>query len=94
MRGEQLPSKNIYSMSFQKNPSTGGQITKGTIAVWEDDYKLIHYLEDNKSLLFHLKRDPDELKNLFDENPNIGQHLLALIKDNLQKANERIAKGE
>jgi len=94
MRGEQLPSKNIYSMSFQKNPSTGGQITKGTIAVWEDDYKLIYYLEDNKSLLFNLKKDPDELKNLFDEKHEVGQHLLAMIKDNLKKANERKGKGE
>jgi arylsulfatase A-like enzyme len=94
MRGEQLPSKYVYSMSFQKNPSTGGQITKGTIAVWEDDYKLIYYLDENKSLLFNLKDDPGELKNLFNEKKDIGQQLLSLIQNNLKKANERISKGD
>lgn len=94
LRGNGLPSKHIYSMNFQKNPSQGVQITKGTIAVWEDDYKLIHYLEDNKSLLFNLKNDPGELNNLFDEEKEISQRLLALINDNLRKANERTGKEE
>jgi arylsulfatase A-like enzyme len=89
LRGQEIPSKHIYSMSFQKNPSTGEKIHKGTIAVWEDNYKLIHYLEDDKSLLFNLEQDPDELNNLFDEKPEIGQHLLSLIQDNLEKANRQ-----
>jgi len=94
MRGEELPARHVYSMSFQKNPSTGDGITKGTVAVWEDDFKLIHYLEDDKSLLFNLKRDSDELNNLFDEEREIGQHLRTLILDNLIKANERISIEE
>lgn len=94
MRGEQLPSKYVYSMSFQKNPSTSDGITKGTVAVWEGDYKVIHYLEDNKSLLFNLREDPDELNDLFDKKSEIARHLLPLIKDNLKKVNERIGEGE
>ncbi len=81
-------------MNFEKNLSRGHQITKGTIAVWEGDYKMIHYLEENKSLLFNLKRDPDELNNLFDEKKEIAQRLLVLIQDNLKKANKRIDMGE
>jgi len=90
LHGKKLPSKPLFSMNFKRNPGQGHQITIGTIAVWEGDYKLIHYLDENKSLLFNLKDDPDELKNLFDEKPEIGQRLLALIKNNLKKANERI----
>jgi arylsulfatase A-like enzyme len=88
VRGEVLQDNHAYSMSFQKNPSIGTNISKGTIAIWEGNYKLIHYLEDNNSLLFNLEQDPDERKNLFDEKSEIGQHLLALIHDNLNKANK------
>lgn len=92
MRGEKLSVKPIFSMTFENNPGPGHQITKGTIAVWEGDYKLIYYLEEGKCLLFNLKEDPDELNNLFDKEPEVGQRLLALIKDNLKKANERISR--
>jgi arylsulfatase A-like enzyme len=91
MRGKRLSSRPVFSMALQKNPSRGHQITKGTIAVWEGDYKLIHYLEEKKSLLFNLKQDPGELNNLFDKEPEAGQRLLTLIQDNLKKANERIS---
>ncbi len=90
MKGEMLSPRPAFSMNFEKNPSRGHQITKGTIAVWEGDYKLIHYLEEKKSLLFNLKQDPDELNNLFDREAEVGQRLLALIQDNLKKANEKI----
>jgi arylsulfatase A-like enzyme len=93
MRGKEIQSKPVFSMSLEKNPSRGHQITKGTIAVWKDDYKLIHYLEKDKSLLFNLKKDPDEIVNLIEEEPEIGKHLLGLIQDNLEEANERIRTG-
>ncbi len=89
MKGNGLQPKPAFSMAIQKNPSRG-QITKGLIAVWEGDYKLLYYPEDGKTLLFNLKIDPGELNNLFDKEQVIGQQLLAYIKDNLEKANKRI----
>jgi len=94
MRGEELPARHVYSMSFQRNPSTGGDITKGTIAIWEDYYKLIYYIENSKSLLFDLKRDPHELNNLFNKENEIGQRLRTIIQINLNRANERSIIGE
>ncbi|HDH53762.1 MAG TPA: DUF4976 domain-containing protein, partial [Nitrospirae bacterium] len=82
------------SMNFQRNRSQRHPITKGTVAVWEGDYKLIHYLENKESLLFNLKKDPGELNNLFEKEPETGQPLLKLIQDNLEKANEKIRRGE
>lgn len=88
-------SRPVFSMQLIKNKFIGNEpISKGTFAVWEGEYKLIHYLEENKSLLFNLKEDPDELNNLFDRDPETGQRLLTLIQDNLKKANERIGRGE
>ena len=94
MQGKRLPLRHVFSMNFEKNPSLGHEIIRGTVAVWEDDYKLIHFLEEKESLLFNLKQDPDELNNLFDREPEVSQRLLTLIQKNLKEANERISKGE
>ncbi len=94
MKDKRLPLRHAFSMNFQKNRSHRHKITNGTVAVWEGDYKLIHYLKENKSLLFNLKEDPGELKNLFDKETEVGQRLLDLIQGNLKKTNEKISKGE
>ena len=90
LHGKKLPPNTSFAMNFWRNPRRE-LITRGTIAAWEGDYKLTHYLEKNKSLLFNLKDDPDELNNLFDKEPNRGLPLLDLIKTNLKKVNEAIS---
>jgi arylsulfatase A-like enzyme len=91
IRGKTIPSTLVFSMNFQDNPSRGHLITKGGIAVWNGDYKLIQCLGCNtKPLLFNLKEDPEELHNLIDEKPGTGQQLSTLIIENLRKANEKI----
>jgi uncharacterized sulfatase len=90
MRGEDLPARPAFSMSLESNFSRGQKISKGTIAVWQGDHKLIHYLDNDKSLLFNLKFDPHELDNLWDKKPEKGQHLLSLIRENLDKANRNL----
>lgn len=94
MNGERLPDMPAFSMNFEENPSRGHQITRGSIAVWEGDYKLIYYLGREESLLFNLKQDPDELTNLFNSNPETGQRLLSLINENLKIANEKIRNNK
>jgi len=90
MRGEKLPRQPAFSMNFEQNRSRGNKIINGSIAVWDGDYKLIHYLGRNESLLFNMKQDPDELDNLIGIEPETGDNLRNLIKANLGKANERI----
>jgi arylsulfatase A-like enzyme len=89
MHGEKLEVKPAFSMNFEKN-SSFDLISKGVISVWKGDHKLIHYLEEDKSLLFNLKQDPEEINNLIDREPEIAHHLLDLIETNLDMANERI----
>lgn len=90
LRGGKLPAQPAFSMTFEGNRSRGHQISKGSIAVWDGNYKLIHYLEKNESLLFNLNKDPEELDNLIDSKPEAGKYLLGLILDNLDNANKRI----
>jgi arylsulfatase A-like enzyme len=93
IRGENVPPKAAFSMNLESSRSVGHEITKGVVAVWKNDFKLIHYLEDGRSELYDLKDDPDERKNIFKERPGVGEELLGLILDNLEQANEKIRKS-
>ncbi len=90
MKGADIEQRPEFSMNLQTNPSRGRRITKGVIAVWDGDYKLIHNLEEKTSLLFNLKNDPGELENLVDREPEAARRLLSLIRDGLGKANDSI----
>jgi arylsulfatase A-like enzyme len=89
LRGDKLSPKPAFSMNFEENPSRGHRIIRGSIAVWEGDYKLIHYLQRNESLLFNIKKDPGEIENLIDREPEARQRLLDLIRTNLDSANQK-----
>ncbi len=45
MRGRKIPQRPAFSMNFEENRSRGHQISRGSVAVWEGDYKLMHYLK-------------------------------------------------
>jgi arylsulfatase A-like enzyme len=80
----------VYSMQLIRNRAFGNPLEKGTIAVWEENYKLIHYLENKKSLLFDLRDDPYETNDISREKAETVQKLMTLINDNLSSANARI----
>ncbi len=90
LRDKELPEKTAIAVSLYENSPAEPITTKGTVAVWEGDHKLVHYLDNKKTLLFNLKEDPDELNNLFNKKPVIGQRLLAFIKNNLKETNKKI----
>ena len=94
IRGKELQHRPVFSMNLESQMSRNHQITGGTIAVWENDYKLIHYLDENRSLLFNLKQDPNELENIVNKEPEVGKRLQAMIQENLRNANKKIMKAE
>ena len=94
LKGAGMQQRPIFSMQLIENRSFGHPITKGTIAIWEGDYKLIHYLAEDKSLLFNLKANPDETQNTIKEEPEIAERLKKLIDDNLSNANKRITQSK
>ena len=89
MRGKGLPSKAAISVNLYGN-SPSEPITKGVIAVWQGDYKLIHYLENEKTILYNIKKDPNRLNDLFHMESEVGQRLLTFIKNNLDEVNKKI----
>lgn len=95
LEGKGIESLPIFSMQLIGSRTIGAHpITKGTIAVWDGDYKLIHYLEDKKSLLFNVRTDTDETQNIYIEQPEIAQRLKGLIDYNLSIANKKITQSD
>ncbi|MBI5739318.1 MAG: sulfatase, partial [Nitrospirae bacterium] len=89
LQGGQLGPRPVFSMSMEEN-RVQDRISKGIFAVWENDYKLIHLITSGENMLFNLKHDPGEHTNLYNSESEVGQHLLGLIQDNLDQANEAI----
>lgn len=93
IKGDSLEPRPVLSMQFLHNKSFGNPLTKGSIAVWEGDYKLIYNLDDGKYLLFNLKDDPDEIRDIAEEEPERMSSLEKIITDNLSKANAEITSS-
>jgi arylsulfatase A-like enzyme len=86
IQGGNLLNQPVFSMQFSNTPVTGNRSTdRGTIAVWEGDYKLVYYIEDNKKILYDLSSDPDEKLDLSNERPEIAGNMLKLILKRLNK---------
>lgn len=93
IKGIPIKPNPVLSMQFIENRALGEPITNGTIAVWDGDYKLIHYLKEDNSFLFNLKTDPDEIRNIIKDQPEIADKLLVFIKENLSQANKKIMQS-
>jgi arylsulfatase A-like enzyme len=94
MHGEVVEPKPVFSMNLEGSSRHNHQVTNGTIAAWDGDYKIIHNLVKEESMLFNLKNDPGELNNIIDFEPEAGRRLLDLIHENLKRANERISRED
>lgn len=93
MQGKNRIEQHVFSMNFEENPQNE-KITKGIVAVWENNYKLIYNIENKETLLFNLNQDPSELNNIYYKEPEIGKRLLQLIHYNLDKSNMMFSSKE
>jgi arylsulfatase A-like enzyme len=89
-KGRPFEPRPVFSMQLIKNRSFGHSISDGTVAVWDENYKLIYYLKNRKTLLFNLQTDPFESKNLSIDKPEVQERLLKLIQENLSIKNAAI----
>ena len=81
----------IYSVEAKTNPAFKA-LTKTTVALFQDGYKLIHYRGyegyDQVSELYDLENDPDEINNLVKAMPALAGELQALLNEKLQQVNQ------
>ncbi len=88
LEGESVEPKPVFSMQLINNIAVGRMpITKGTVAVWDGDYKLVYYMDENRVLLFNIKEDPQERVDLAEKEPSVARRLKKMITSELAKAN-------
>jgi len=99
--GEILPSfgalqepgnRNIFSIEARENPKYG-LISKGTIALINDQYKMIHYFGydgiESEYELFNLENDPEELENLYSAKKTVASAMQNELLVKLDEVNQQ-----
>lgn len=95
LEGKSLEPRPLFTMQLEHSRLIGNsQFNKFSVAVWDGDYKLIYFpgWKNKETLLFNLKSDPDEEKNIYHERPEVALKLMKLIEDNLLIAKKRITQ--
>jgi arylsulfatase A-like enzyme len=86
LEGEQVPKRLLVSMNLDPD-STFTSITRGTIAVIDDDFKYVAQLGTNQSALYRYKTDPQEEQNLVESDPAVVARMKAWLVEKLGEVN-------
>ncbi|MCK8061625.1 MULTISPECIES: sulfatase [unclassified Fusibacter] len=73
-------------------PHYGNQGGTPGSSIRMSDWKLIKFYEDNRLELYNLKQDIGETINVYQENQEIGNHMLQLLEAWLEKVDGKIPK--
>jgi arylsulfatase A-like enzyme len=88
MKGDALPERFIFSMNLEPD-RTFGSISKGTVAVRDDEFKYVLRLNLQKEALYQYKADPLEEHNLITTNPEVARRLREVLLNKLKEVNGR-----
>ena len=84
---EEYHERVVYSVEARTNPKFG-PLEKGTVALLKGEYKLIHYFGydgfEDQYELYNLKKDPDELDDIFEKIPAVGLALKEVLFTKLE----------
>ena len=73
-----------------KNTNRNGKLSRRSVSVVQDRYKLVHYAgyeeADDVLELYDMDADSAELSNLIDSHPDIAAQLIATIDEHLRDA--------
>jgi len=88
----------IFSMEA-RHSEQNGPFTSAAVMMRQDNYKLTYLFDEQKKYkalkgkeryeLYDLKKDPEEVDNLFNKEPEISQNLLEILYATMEKYNAR-----
>ena len=88
LEGKTMAPRYIYSMSFERNRELD-PITKGTVAMIDDQFKYVRYLGTSKEELYRYKTDENEQHNLVGSEPETSKRMRGLLLKTLDGVNDR-----
>ena len=81
----------VYAVEAKSNPKYA-PLTKGTVAMVTDEYKIIHYLSSKESGVdfetYDLKNDPEERKDLSMTNNSMAEDLKGILLNKIEEVNQ------
>jgi arylsulfatase A-like enzyme len=88
---ESDPERSVYTVEAKSNPKAS-PLSKGTVAMVKDRYKLIYYFGydgfDDQYELYDLNNDPEELDDLYAESNSVARELSAELQGKLEEVNK------
>jgi len=88
LEGKTMEQRYIYSMNLEPNRELD-PITKGTVAIIDDEFKYVNYLGSSKEDLYRYKTDLKEEHNLILSDPETGKRMRELLLKKLNEVNDR-----
>ena len=88
LEGKPLAARYLFSMNLERDRSWGA-ITKGTLAVFDRDFRLVRHLDSEKQSLYRC-RDTSE-NNVIDSEPEAAARLQGVLAGKLKEVNTAFA---
>jgi arylsulfatase A-like enzyme len=85
--GKELPNRFIYTMNLERN-RVFDPVSKGTVAIIDNEYKYIDYLDAKKESLYRYRNDQYEQNDLVDSERGVAAALRAALLDKLREVNQ------
>lgn len=90
LEGKPLPQRFIFSMNLEPN-RVFDPISKGTVAVMDDEFKYVSRLDRHQEELYRYTTDQWEEHNLIGSEPDIAKRMHDILLNKLAEVNERFA---
>jgi arylsulfatase A-like enzyme len=88
--------RSIFTVESKSNPKSS-PLTKGTVAMIKDRYKLIHYFGydgfDDQFEMYDLEYDPEELEDLYSESNTLAGDLKVELLAAVEEANKPYSRS-
>jgi arylsulfatase A-like enzyme len=88
LEGRELPQRAVYSMNLERN-RVWDRISKGTVAIIDNEFKYVDYLDAQKESLYRYRTDQYERNDLVDSERDVAARMRTALLDKLREVNQR-----
>jgi arylsulfatase A-like enzyme len=88
LNSSSMPTRYIFSMNLEPN-RIFDPVTKGTVAVMDDDFKFVRHLNSGMEELYRYKSDAAEEHNLIHSEPEVGERMRQVVLERVKEVNQR-----
>jgi len=88
LEGKSIPSRFIFTMNLERD-RVFSPISKGTIAIMDDQFKYVDYLSASREYLYRYRKDPQEEQDLRGAEPDVARRMHEALAAKLNEINRQ-----